>query len=232
MALELLHIMNENLFKSSGFETERIRTIRYGKCLKSPYVENSLWFVTIPIGLPSINMVKSSPKEAVEPRSETTFLVVEQYARPHVIDEFKRDLDKWQEIAHKTLVGDWCSTLEQLWQDVPIYTHTLPNLRIIKYGYCRSQDGLWLVSFKDENLNADDHTFIVDEVCVQSEFINYLGIDWKKWSSVSWCHLMHEVKWDELKTGLDSKQAGRYVLQNNPSVEKIALYQKEMKNVR
>ena len=230
MALELIHIMDENLFESSGFETDRIRTIRYGKCLKSPYVESSLWFVTIPIGLPNINIVEFSPKEAVEPRIETTFLVAEQYARPYVMDKFKRNLDEWQEIAHQTLIGDWCSPLEQLWKDVPIYIHHLLNGQIVKYGYCRSQDSLWLVSFKDELLY--DHTFIVDEVCAKPELINYLGTDFKKWSSISWSHLGDEVKWDELKTGLDSKLAGRYILENNPSAEKIALYQREMKKIR
>ena len=226
MAKELLHTIDEKLFQSGWVSSERIRTIRYGKCLTSPYVENKLWFVTIPFGLTDIAIYPSrDDKEATEPKEETTFFVAEQYATPVVINDLKRDVEKWEKIAQKTMVGEWCPSLEQLWRDVPIYAYTLLNNVIVKYGYCRTEGDLWFVSYPG-------NTFIVDEVCAKPELINYIGTDTRKWTSICWCYLTHEVNWDDLKTGMDSKQLGSYILENTPSAEKIELYLSEMKKVR
>lgn len=226
MAKTLSYTIDEKLFQSGWVSSERVRTIKYGKCLKSPYVENGLWFVTIPFGLTSAAIYPTLyDKEATEPKEDTTFFVTEQYATPAVINDFRRDVEKWGKVAHKIIVGEWSSTLEQSWSDIPIYTHTLPNNVIVKYGYCRVEDDLWFVSYPG-------NTFIVDEVCARPEFINYMGTDSQKWVSVCWCYLMHEVNWNDLKTGVDAKRIGSYLLENTPSTEKMALYQREMKKVR
>lgn len=190
MGTPMIHTLTFDEGRSFA-EWERI--IEYGKCMQSPYAENGLWFVT----LRGIHLEKSW----TGPRADHTFLVNERYARPHIMDEWKRDTTKWSEHAHKTIVGSWCHKYECLWKDVPVFEHTLPDGTRVKYGYCRTQTDeypereLWYISFPERP------TFIVDDLCLRPDFIERMGSDTLKWQIICWCRLEDEVDWEELKTG-------------------------------
>lgn len=180
--------------------------IRYGKCTQSPYKENELWFVTVCRGDSSR---KSGPMELRGPDDDHTFLVDKAFAHPTAIDERRRDVEKWRSVAHQVYVGPWCEHFECLWQDVPVYSHTLPSGSIVKYGYCSSQAldhperELWFVSFRDALFHDTPGTFVVDSLCTDGPFLDRMGTDHWKWMTVCWCRLDegNEVRWDNLKTG-------------------------------
>lgn len=179
--------------------------IRYGKCLHSPYVENDLWFVTVPQGVGSYNT--SATSEMIEPDEPHTFLVDKEYANPIVINERRRDVAKWRAVAHKIFVGRWCEHLECLWQDVPVYTHELPNGNVVKYGYCSTQlhnnpnRELYFVSFKYAPYNQHAGTYVVDKFCTEPAFLNRMGDDQMKWELICLGKLTEEVQYDKLQTG-------------------------------
>ena len=137
-------------------------------------------------------------------KNDHTFLVDKQYAHPAKLDQWKRDINKWSEIAYKVFVGSWCAYYECLWVDVPVFKHWLPDGNVVKYGYCRTQSSrnpdreLWYVAFRS------GPTFIVDHTCAQPNFIDRMGNDMLKWKIICWCRLEHEVVWDELVTGKES----------------------------
>mgnify|MGYP006987952520 CR=1 FL=1 len=154
-----------------------------------------LWRETGPIGY-------------IEPEQDHTFLVDVRYARPSVMDEWKRDVTKWSEVAHKVVIGNWCPRYERFWRDVPAYRHQLSSGRTVKYGYCRTQPRdypdreLWYVAFRH------GATYVVDDVCADPAFIDRLGDDALRWEIICWCKLEDEVRWDDLETGTT---AGGYV---------------------
>lgn len=173
--------------------------VRYGHCTETPYIQNNLWFVTITRGVGKMGHGGESIEE-LQPEEDHTFLVDKQYAHPSVIQEWKRDIAKWEKVAYKVFVGFWCERYECLWKDVPVYELALQSGVRVKYGYCRTQSEnpdreLWYVSFESGS------TFVVDRVCATSDFINQMGNDILKWIIICWCHLEHEVKWDQLETG-------------------------------
>lgn len=236
----LTHIID---YSNDGtFFPDWMKTISYGKCQVSPYVESNLWFVSIPQGkydewtaegknIDELITKYNVRLEKIYPEQDTTFLVTENYARIEIFNSWKRDVKAWEKVAHKIFVGEWCHKFEQPWQDVQIHEYNS-----IKYAYCRTtakQRDLWFVSFRN-NGNGDDHTFIVDEICATPDFINHLGTNPRKWEPLCYCYLRHEVQWDELKTGMNAKSLERFQLDSPYSVDeintKIKLYQNEMSN--
>lgn len=117
--------------------------IRYGKCIRSPYVEKDLWFINIQPGMGDPNYIPSinnSQYEWYMPRDEYTFLVNSRYANIPAINTFRRDVNRWSEVAvQKPVLGEWCFYYEMLWVDTPVFNYTLKDGTRIKYGYCRSQ---------------------------------------------------------------------------------------------
>ena len=167
-----------------------VRVITYGKCQKSPYVENGLWFVHVP---------------RIDTTS-TTFLVMEEYARLSVMDDFEIDLDRWSKIAQKIIPGsDWNSQEECLWRDMPFYIHILPDGTPVRYGLSRSQSKeypnreLWYIIIglgDDEQVNLHNYeTFVVDKVCTEPEFMEKMGSDPKRWQQICWSHPVSDTPW-------------------------------------
>jgi len=154
-----------------------------------------------------------------EPKSPHTFIVTADLAQPEMFNRLHRQVNEWEKIAHKTIVGPWCERYEATWENVPVYTHTLPNNSIVKYGYCRTQSQkqpdreLWFVAFRNANPSDTPSTFVVDKMCVEIPFLNRMGNDHKKWSMICWCRLDegNEVSWEQLKTGT---MDGGYVRSN------------------
>lgn len=154
--------------------------ITYGKCEKSPYVENGLWFVHVPA-----------------PSQSTTYLVDEEYARPAAIGEIGHDRDRWAVVAKLAIVGsDWNPKEECRWRDMPYYVHTVPDGTPIRYGLSRSQSKkfpkreLWYVVIGlgyQEKVNWHDyHVFVVDKICTMPEFMNRTGSDSERWHAICW----------------------------------------------
>lgn len=234
---------------------EWTKEIYYGKCQTSPYVEKGLWFVSIPHGkyndfkihktdISHFLTISPSPKiraaryEQIFPEQDTTFLVEEYYTQINYFDQFRRDVKAWGKVAYKVFVGKWCDRYEKLWQDIQVQEYALPekvgNLGVVKYGYCRTSSkgrDLWFVSFKD-NRNGPDHTFIVDEICASPHFIEYLKTQPDKWMYLCWCYLRDEVRWENLKTGLDAQWLEHFKLDSPFSIaeidETIKKYQNEI----
>ncbi|NSW53440.1 MAG: hypothetical protein HPY85_13125 [Anaerolineae bacterium] len=133
------------------------------------------------------------------PYEDHTFLVEQSFAKPLYMNQFRADVSKWSTIAEKVFIGTWCARYEMLWKDVPVYVYKSDPT--IKIGYCRTQSDrhpdreLWLISLKSGT------TFVVDKVCITDEFLRRMGRDTNKWMSICWCHLQHEVVWEELQTG-------------------------------
>jgi hypothetical protein len=185
--------------------------IHYGKCRKSPFIEQDWWFVTIPMG-------SGNKSEWGSPNEDHTFVVAKEYAHPHIFEQHRRNVDVWRKIAHKTYTGSWCIPYECLWVDVPVFEYVLKDDVHIKYGYCRTQPQsevnqnriLWYVAFKD------GPTFVVDNICVNSNFIDRMGNDTLKWEIICWCRLEHEVDWDGLVQGQSS---GGYVRSSGFSLD-------------
>jgi hypothetical protein len=181
---------NPKSFKEGKFP------IFYGKCEESPNIENNLWFITLDRMF--WEKILDSGWNMPFPFEHHTFLVEEKYATPFYMNQFGTDVMKWTEVAKKVFVGNWCERYEILWKDVPVYTCKHDSQ--IKYGYCRTQSSkpnreLWYVSF------SYGSTFVVDKICTTNDFIKRMGKDMDKWTSICWCHLQHEVIWDELQTG-------------------------------
>lgn len=198
---------NRSNFRESKFP------VLYGKCEETPNKENNLWFITFN----RVFWEKSWGEwDKPFPREDHTFLIDEKYATPHYMNLFGTDVLKWSEIAQKIFVGSWCHRYETLWKDVPVFENGST-----KYGYCRTQPTtnnphslivdreLWYVAFITS-------TFIVDHICATPDFIDRMGYDMFKWLIICWCHLEHEVVWEDLKTGtLD----GGYVRANEFSLD-------------
>ena len=115
------------------------------------------------------------------------------------MNEFRRDTKKWNEVSRSFVIGAWSHKFELLWSEVPVYYHFLGNGTGVKYGYSRNQHEnypdreLWYISFEG------NHTFIVDKVCTEIEFINTLGTDFEGWTAICWCYLTHfEQEWDDI----------------------------------
>jgi hypothetical protein len=196
----------EHILDYTGYSYPKpLKTVYYGQCTRSPYTQNSLWFVTIHRGC---HWQKLGPPDYLNPEDDHTFLVDKQYAHPTIMDQWKRDINKWNEVAHKVFVGSWCAHYECLWIDVPVFKHQLLDGNVVKYGYCRTQSSrnpdreLWYVAFRS------GPTFVVDHTCAQPNFIDHMGSDMLKWEIICWCRLEDEVVWDELVTG---KEGGGYV---------------------
>ena len=165
-----------------------------GNRTESPYAENNLWFVTI---FHHSNFDKNS--KLID---ETTFLVPEKYANPTILDDWKREYDRWEKVAQKIFTGSWCPKFEMLWKDVPVYSHTFESGTTVKYGYSRTQSmdparNLWFAAFKNSA------AFIVDQVVTSPEFLDRMGEDLTKWMLICYCRLddNSEYKWDEIQTG-------------------------------
>lgn len=160
------------------------RVITYGKCLKSPYVENGLWFVYVPRVL----------------LGAATFFVSAEYAKPSVMDKFGIDSEKWAEIAHAIIPGtDWNPIEGCLWSEMPKYVHILPDGVPILYGISCSQSEnypqreLWYVVIGVDNETPTTWyydnpypTFVVDKICTEPEFMNRMGSDEARWRQICW----------------------------------------------
>jgi hypothetical protein len=246
MAKALIYIIDENekRYRSGWFSNYRIRKIIYGKCSTPAYAESGLWFVTIPKGCSESEINEHSPKEAIFPRDEATFLVSEQFARQIILGDFGRDVEKWQQVAQKIIVGEWCPKLELLWKDVPIYEHKVPNGEIIKYGYCCTPESnpdrdLWFVAWRakeTDDFPTSNNTIIlvVDEVCTKPDFLNHLGTNTEKWVDICWTAVNDLNPWHDYKTGFSMKFVENYRLEraNGPSGtlsidKKLRIYQDE-----
>ena len=170
--------------------------IRYGRCEEFPNTEDNLWFITLDRYYWEKIMEDDWNKSF--PFDHHTFLLEEKYISPYYINQFRTDASKWSEVAKKVFVGQWCVRYEILWKDVPVYCQSDLN---IKYGYCHTQS----LKFPDRELwyiaLTNGSTFVVDKLCIEDEFMKRMGSDIKKWMSICWCHLRHEVNWDDLKTG-------------------------------
>lgn len=185
-----------------------LSSIRYGECVQSPHVENDLWFVTVPRGE---RPGQPGPLAFKFPDEDHTFLVDKALAHPTAIDERGRDVNKWRSVAHQIFVGPWCEPFECLWPDVPVYSHSLPNGSVVKYGYCRTQwivhpdRELWFVSFHDAapTYPPGVSTFIVDALCTTPQFLDRMSNDHWKWQFVCLSRLSegNEVQWKDLETG-------------------------------
>lgn len=207
MGKGLVHTLNGAEF-GVVYNPKQIFDIRYGKCIRPPYVENSLWFVTVCQG---DRTWQHSPMELRGPDEDHTFLVDEAFAHPTAIDERRRDVEKWRAVAHQVFVGRWCEPFECLWPDVPVYSHTLPNGSVVKYGYCRTQwlrrpdRELWFVSFHDASpaYYPGVSTFIVDASCTTPQFLERMSNDHWKWQYVCLGRLSegNDVQWKDLNTG-------------------------------
>lgn len=194
MAKGLEHEIQDG-YGSQYYSRTYLNFVRYGRCLRSPYSQNKLWFVTIVRG-----STAEGRDETRLPEEDHTFLVTEENARPAVIQEWKRNIEKWSEVAHKTIKGIWCEHYECLWKDVLVYNHQLPDSTQVKYGYCRTQPRnsereLHFFAFETGS------TYVVDHICATLDFIDRMGDDQFKWLNICWCHLEHEVSWQELETG-------------------------------
>lgn len=156
--------------------------VTYGRCEKSPYVENGLWFVHVPRSSGSV-----------------TYFVAEEYARPDIIDQFNQDRshDPWVDVAQLTLPGsDWNPEAECRWREMPYYVHTLPDGTPIRYGLSRSQSTkfprreLWYVVIglgEQERVDWHNHeSFVVDQICTKREFMDRMGRDPQRWRAISW----------------------------------------------
>lgn len=160
-----------------------VRVIHYGKCEKSPYVENGLWFVHIP--------------RTTE--TSVTFLVDREHARPVVMDDFDLDFSKWRSVAHKIIVGsDWNPIEECLWSEMPYGVHILNGGIPVRYGLSRYQSeahperSLWYIvlGLGDEQVVnwSTYEMFIVDQECTEPDFLNRIGNDPSKWMRICWAH--------------------------------------------
>jgi hypothetical protein len=181
--------------------------IHYGKCVRLPYANNDLWFVTIPMGWSTVRKMEYPYKAWGYPEEEHTFLVKAEHATISSIEANGRDVRKWKTVAHKVFVGAWCPAYECLFVDTPVLELTLDDGERVKYGYCRTQPDhsdreLWYVSFEKSP------TYIVDHVFATHDFIKRMGSDRLKWLIIFWTILEHEVKWAELVTG---QEGGGYV---------------------
>ena len=202
MAIGLEHILTTD--KGDPIRPWHLSVVRYGRCLRSPYVEDGLWFITVPAG----QSFRVST-ELQGPDEEHTFLVDEDRANPASISQRRRDVIEWRSVAHEVFVGPWCTYLECLWQDVSVNSHILPNGSEVKYGYCRTQSPehpereLWFVSFRDAFLKDQPSTFVVDVMCIDPQFLDRISNDHWKWMIVCWCRLDegNEVRWERLRTG-------------------------------
>ncbi len=190
-------LMHELVYPGYGIPTYQKR-IEYGKCSESPNVENHLWFVTIPKGsgwkegdrtledLSSLARIDPMTSrvyiETREPEEKHTFLVAEQYARPTVFDDWKRDIAKWKEVAHKVFEGNWCVRFEILYKDLPVSEYIFRDGSRIKYAYSKTREGidLYYVAFQNSDLYVVPHEFI------NPDFFERMGTDKFKWNLVKW----------------------------------------------
>jgi hypothetical protein len=178
-----------------GSRERDVRVITYGKCQKSPYVENGLWFVYVP------RITETS----------MTFFVTEEYARPSVMDNFDTDLAKWKSIAHKSIPGsDWNPEYECIWGEMPFYVHILPDGTPIRYGLSRTQSvkhpdrELWyiVIGLGDDpkvewsRASYEYEMFVVDKICTTPEIMNRLGKNPKRWMRICWSHPVGLRPWD------------------------------------
>ncbi|MCO6450845.1 MAG: hypothetical protein J5I90_08690 [Caldilineales bacterium] len=187
MATPIQYILKDK-YGNSRYGNDAYSTVEYGKCLRAPYSQSDLWFVTI--------RGKSWDEQRHEkefsllpdlPEEDMTYLVTEEHARLATIDKFGRAPHLWDRISHKTFVGWWCPYWERLWKDVLVYEFELDPWTSVKYGYCHNWLGqnaenreLWFVCI--ENV----FTFIVDHICANQEFIRRMGSDPAKWLIISW----------------------------------------------
>lgn len=166
--------------------------VHYGKCMRPPYSESGLWYVTIPSGKGG-----DGNHEIYKPDQEHTFIIEPKHANPNTIELFRRDVELWSGVAQKVFIGKWCDYYECLWKDTPVFALTLANKVRVKYGYNRTQPyeenymdrELWYVAFED------GPTFVVDHICATEEFITKLGSNYAKWEQICWCRLEQEVNW-------------------------------------
>jgi len=204
MARGLVHTLRRS--DGSTYYPWHLSQIRYGRCTRPHHVENELWFVTIPQGE---SYKEDGAIEDLSPEDDHTFFVSAEYARPLIIEELRRDINKWRAVAHKVNQGDWCEYFECLWKDVPVNIHQLPNGSVVKYGYCRTQPPnqpereLWFVAFRDASPRDHPSTFVVDKECVTQQFLDRMGNDHWKWMTICWCRLDegNEIQWSQLETG-------------------------------
>jgi hypothetical protein len=185
MAVPLTHIL------PGGDPQRGLSVITYGKCLKSPYRENGLWCVHVP---------------RITDRS-TTFLVSETYARPHIMDQYGTDLNKWKEIAAKVIPGaEWNFAEECLWHESPFSVHKLPDNTLIRYGLCRFQSGehpdrrlyYIILNWTDEAPPNWCHfeMFVVDEICTTPAFLEKMGNHPAQWQRICWAHPSCSEPWN------------------------------------
>lgn len=176
----------------NGDAERGIGVITYGKCVKSPYVENGLWFVHI-------------PRTGINGTS-TTFLVDPEFARPSVMDDFDIDFDKWNKIARLAVPGgDWNPEEECLWRNMPYYVHTLPDGTPIRFGLSRSQSKdhpdreLWYIvlglGHEDKVDLSKYEAFVVDKVCTEPAFLDKMGNDPARWIRICWSHPASNEPW-------------------------------------
>lgn len=156
--------------------------ITYGRCEKSPYVDNELWFVHVP-GFRTESM---------------TFFVSEQYTHLEVLKKFSHHQEQWKEVAKLYLSGDWNPTFECRWREMPYYVYILPDKTPIRYSLSRSQSKkfsgreLWYVVIglgyeeKVDWLNGEFKAFVVDKICTEPEFMDKMGSDPERWRLISW----------------------------------------------
>lgn len=209
MATDNVHLLSE-VQPNLGYP-KWYHYVHYGECTEnSQYEAAGLWFVTIPRG----QYQYAEGHETHWPAEEHTFLVTEEYATPFNFELLRRDVKRWSEIAQTVVLGNWCAKYECLWSERPTFSITLESGVEVKYGLCRTQPRsagreLWFVS-----LNIDrGHTFLVDQICATPEVIRVLSADWEKgWMYICWCHLEHEVQWDQIGTPEDSTASATWAL--------------------
>ncbi len=198
MGTPLTHVLS----LPPGYNYNQIfRVIQYGKCESGPYAQNDLWFVKVGRGRGGeyldrvgkhLNADGFDSWEHGGPEQDHTFLVSESLATPRAIEVFRRNVEKWSEVAHVVFVGDWDVRNERLWEESPVYEHELPDGTNILFGYSPTQSEaypereLWYVSL------PGPHTFIVDRECIHSDFMNHVGSDFRRWIPICWSHMEQE----------------------------------------
>lgn len=172
-----------------GDEHERMRTVRFGKLMNSPWADNGMWFVSL--------RQRRNNSDWTSGSRVHTYVVSDEIAQPHTIKRIGLDYKEWERLAAVTWIGDWCEQYEVLWKDIPYFVHIFPTGEKVRYGMSCTPDPrqegqyLWYVvvaNGSDDPLFKDFgmKTVIVDDVCTKPDFMNYIGFDRERWVHICW----------------------------------------------